>query len=256
MRISRLLILLVLPLLISCNQSGNDKGNLRPSAGTNQAALANLNLGIEYMRLGEYEKSLEKLDRARAADPGFSGIYNAYGLLYQLLERNREAEKNFKKALKLNPNDSDTMNNYGRFLCQIKRAEEAEAVLLQAAANPLYATPEIAITNAGTCAFQEGRLADAEKYFRRALESNEQNPTALLQMSQLSYDKKNYLSARAYLQRYLAVSRHSAASLWLGIRIENILGDKDALSSYKLSLKNNFPDSTEASRLGEMGPAN
>ena len=75
-------------------------------------------------------------------------------------------------------------------------------------------------------------------------------------MSQLSYDKKNYLSARAYLQRYLAVSRHSAASLWLGIRIENILGDKDALSSYKLSLKNNFPDSTEASRLGEMGPAN
>ena len=98
MRISRLLILLVLPLLISCNQSGNDKGNLRPSAGTNQAALANLNLGIEYMRLGEYEKSLEKLDRARAADPGFSGIYNAYGLLYQLLERNREAEKNFKKA--------------------------------------------------------------------------------------------------------------------------------------------------------------
>ena len=246
-----ILIALVSLFLGACDQTGSNKGMLRPSAGTNEIARTNLALGIEYMRRGNYEKSLEKLDRAHAADSKYSGIYNAYGLLYQLLKRNKDAEKYFKKALKLNPNDSDTMNNYGRFLCQIGRSREAEEILLKAAENPLYSTPEIAITNAGSCAYKDQRLVNAENYFRRALELNEQNPTALLQMSQLSFDKTNFLSARAYLQRYLVISRHSPASLWLGIRVERKLGDKDALSSYKLSLKNNFPDSREAGLLLE-----
>ncbi len=246
-----ILITLILPLLGACNQTKSGGNSLRPNTGTNEATRANLNLGIEYMRRGDYEKALEKLNRARTADPDYSGVYNAYGLLYQLLGRNRDAEKAFKKALKMNSNDSNTMNNYGRFLCQIGRSKEAERTLLQAAENPLYSSPEIAITNAGTCAYNDQRLEDAENYFRRALDLNEKIPTALLQMSQLSYDKTNFLSARAYLQRYLLVSRQSSASLWLGIRIERKLGDKDALSSYKLSLKNNFPNSPEAGLLAE-----
>ncbi|MFT5132057.1 MAG: type IV pilus assembly protein PilF [Gammaproteobacteria bacterium] len=246
-----LTLVLVLPLLNACNQTTGSKGNLRPTVGVNDAARANLTLAIEYMSRGDYERSLEKLDRARAADPKFSGIYNAYGLLYQLIDRNKDAERYFKKALKLDPNDSNTMNNYGRFLCQIGRSKEAEVTLLKAAENPLYATPEIAITNAGTCAHQEKRLDDAENYFRRALEIDKQNPTALLHMTQLSFDKANYLSARAHLQRYLAVSRPSPGSLWLGIQIEKQLGDKDALSSYALSLRNNYPDSREAGMLIE-----
>ena len=240
--------LLFMLMISACNEGGKKDG-LRPSAGTNEAAAANLNLGIAYMQQGDYERALEKLDRAKAADPNFSGVYNAYGLLYQLIERNRDAEKNFKKALKLNPSDSSTKNNYGRFLCHIGRSKQAEEVLLEAADNPLYATPEIAITNAGICAYQNKQLAVAEKHLRRALQMNEQNPPALLHMSQISYDQEKYLSSRAYLQRYLEVSKHTAASLWMGIRIERQLGDKDAIASYSLSLKNNFPDSSEAAML-------
>ena len=245
---SVLLCLLLILMLGACNGTGKKEG-LRPSAGTNQATAANLNLGIVYMQRGDYERSLEKLDRARAADPNFSGVYNAYGLLYQLLDRNNEAELNFKKALKLDPNDSNTKNNYGRFLCHIGRSKQAEEVLLDAAANPLYSTPEIAITNAGICAYQSKELVLAEKHLRRALQMNEQNPPALLHMSKISYDQDKFLSSRAYLQRFLEVSRHTAASLWMGIKIERQLGDKDAISSYSLSLKNNFPDSDEAALL-------
>jgi len=246
-----LLLALVLPFLSACNQTTGNSKNLRTTTAPNEVARANLSLGIEYMNRGEYEKSLEKLDRARAADPGYSGTYNVYGLLYQLLNRNDEAEKQFKKALKLNPRDSDTMNNYGRLLCGMGRSEEAERTFMQAANNPLYATPAVAITNAGICANRNNRPLEAEKHFRNALEINEQIPTALLQMSQLTFNNANYLSARAYLQRYLGVSRHTSASLWLGIQIEREMGDKDALSSYILSLKNNFPDSNEASLLTE-----
>ena len=144
------------------------------------------------------------------------------------------------------------MNNYARFLCQIGRNSEAEPIFIEAAANPLYPTPDLAITNAGICAYQDERKEDAEKYFRRALEINPKSAIALLQMAQLGFDKKNYLSTRAHLQRYLEVSRHSPSSLWLGIKVENELGDKNALSSYALSLKNNFPDSEEAELLMEF----
>ena len=109
----------------------------------------------------------------------------------------------------------------------------------------------VEITNAGICAYKNNRVSDAENYFRRALAMQENNPVALLQMSQLSYDQDNVLSARGYLQRYLAIARHTPASLWLGIRIERELGDKDTLSSYKLALRNNFPNSREADLLDQ-----
>ena len=240
---------LVLSLLYGCNTTGGR--NLQPNTTTNDVALTNLNLGIAYMQRGDYEKSLEKLNKARQADPGYYATYNAYGLLYQLLGEPREAEENFKKALNLNHNDSATKNNFGRFLCQQGRYKEAEETFMQAAANPLYETPEVAISNAGTCAFRNGDKELAEKYFRRALDRNPRIPSVLLQMSQLSYDKGNYLSARGYLQRYLEVSNHTPVSLWLGIRIERELGDKNAEASYKLLLRNNFPDSDETRLLEE-----
>ena len=242
---------LVLILLCGCNTTGGR--NLQPDATTNNVTSTNLNLGIAYMQRGEYEKALEKFNKARQADPGYYGTYNAFGLLYQLLGEPRQAEDNFKKALSLNRNDSGTRNNYGRFLCQQGRYKEAMETFKLAADNPLYDTPEIAITNAGTCAMMQEDKALAEKYFRSALDRNPRIPTALLHMSELSYDQGNYLSARGYLQRYLEVGRPTPVSLWLGIRIERELGDKNAESSYKLLLKNNFPDSDEAKLLNEAG---
>jgi len=65
-------------------------------------------------------------------------------------------------------------------------------------------------------------------------------------MSQLTYEQENFLSARGYLQRYLSVARHSPRTLSLGIKIEEKLGDENTVASYKMLLKNNFPDSPEA----------
>ncbi len=39
-------------------------------------------------------------------------------------------------------------------LCQQNRLDEAENTFLKAAANPLYESPEIAITNAGSLSLQ------------------------------------------------------------------------------------------------------
>jgi type IV pilus assembly protein PilF len=236
--------------LAACNSTtGDGSDNIRPSATTNEAAATNLRLAVEYMQRHEYERALEKLDRARQSDPGYALTYNTYGVLYQTLGDNTRAEQNFKHALQLGGDDSATMNNYGRFLCQQNRIDEADAVFRKAASNPLYETREIPLTNAGTCMLGAKRLPEAEKYFRSALEIDPRMPAALMQMSRLTYDRGDALRARGYLQRFLEVSKPTAESLWLGIQIEEKLGDKDAVSSYTMMLRNNFPDSEQAQKL-------
>ena len=249
-----LLLVLSACMLAACNTTtGGGGDNIRPSTTSNEAATTNLRLAVEYMQRHEYEHALEKLDRARKLDPGYALTYNTYGVLYQTLGDNARAEQNFKRALQLGGDDSATMNNYGRFLCQQNRLEEADAVFRKAASNPLYETREIPLANAGICMLGAKRIPEAEKYFRSALELNPRMSTALVQMARLSQEQGDALRARGYLQRYLEVSKPTAESLWLGIQIEEELGDRDAVASYSMMLRNNFPDSEQAQKLRPAG---
>jgi len=216
-------------------------------------AMANVNLGIEYMRQGEYEKALEKLERAKLAEPEYAPVYNMSGVLYQTLGETEKAEENFKKSLRLDDANSDLLNNYGQFLCAEGRDDEALDRFLMAAVNPLYRSPEIPYVNAGMCAQMHERNREAEGYFLKALNFNPRFPSALIQMSEIEYNKTNYQKAHHYLAKYLEVARHTPKSLWLGIRIEKELGNKDALSSYALLLKIEFPDAEETRLLEESG---
>jgi type IV pilus assembly protein PilF len=254
LKLFSLTILLIMTLLLSaCNPAVDPSSNqnIRPSKGTNDVARANLNLGVAYLKDGKYEDALQKLEKAREADPDYPGIYNVMGLLYQQINKPEKAEDHFKKALSLDSNDSSTLNNYGSFLCQQNRLDEAVETFSKAANNPLYDSPEIAITNTGLCLYSNHKKEEAKEKFQEALKLNPQVPQALIKMSELAVDEFNYLSARGYLQRYQQIAKHSARSLWLGIQIERELGNKDAVSSYALLLRNTFPDSDEAAILLE-----
>jgi type IV pilus assembly protein PilF len=221
-----------------------------------EIAEANLNLGVAYMQQGHYQQALDKLNRARIAKPDYSPAYNALGVLYQRLGEHEEAEKFYKHAIKLDPMDSDALNNYGQFLCKQNRIDEAEQAFMESAGNPLYPTPEIAITNAGICLQNEGHIDVAENYFRKALDKNPRFSPALIQMAEIAYDRRDYLQARELLRSYLVENRHNSRTLWLGIRIERELGDKNVLSSYTLLLRNRFADSKEAALLKQSEASN
>lgn len=214
-----------------------------------RVAVANLDLAIEYIKQQEYEKALGKLNRALEADPEYDLFHNIRGVLYQQIGDMEEAEKSFKEALSLNESNPITLNNYGQFLCANNRQEEAHEFFLTAAKDPFYSTPEVAYANAGSCSSIHGLREDAKEYFLKSLGLNPYVPIALIKLAEYAYEDGDLETSSNYLQRYADFSGHDARSLWLGIRIQRILGDLDKLASYSLVLRNKFPDSEEAKLL-------
>ncbi len=245
------LLLVSLLVLSACNTA-----NVQPETGYEPGKLAEVNvqLGVAYMKEGQNEVALKKLRHALELDSSYPMAHNMLGVLYERLGEYDKADAEYRRSVSLAPRDPVILNNYGQFLCQRGHTKEAEKQFLAALANPLYTTPEVAYTNAGTCVEQSGDSTRAEDYYRKALQSNPQMPTALLRMARISYDKGKFLSARGYLQRYLEVAPHSPESLWLGIRIERQLGDHDAEASYSLLLRSKYPESSQAHMLEEEAP--
>ena len=210
------------------------------------AASANVQLGVGYLRQGNLAVAQQVLERAYAQNPKDPAVHTALGLLYERLAQPARADEHYGRAVKLAPADPEVLNNYAVFLCRRGEAQRGEKLFLQAAANPLYRTPEVALTNAGVCARSAGRPAPAEQYFRRALGVKPAFADALLPLAELSLDKGNALSARAFLERALAAGPASAEALALGVRIERAAGDVAAATNYRDRLQREFPQSAAA----------
>ena len=211
-----------------------------------EAAQANLNLGVGYIRQKRWELALEKLEKSVKQDPSVVATHNALALAYTNAGDLEKAEKHYDRAVKLDPQDSATLNSYAVFLCRQGRATDAERHFLAAANNPRYPTPEAALTNAGVCLLGVPDKVKAEDYFRRALDRNPTYPDALLRMTVLAYGNENYLQARAFLQRSLNAVESAPSLLCLGYQIETKLGDEQRASDYVTQLKTRFVDNEEA----------
>lgn len=249
MKCSRIVLLFLMVDLVAGCASTSQYEKARNERELQTAASANTQLGIEYLREGNYEMSKTKLDKALKLVPDYVGAHEAIAVLYGRVGEDNLADQHYRKALKLDPERAQNHNNYGQFLCSRERYEEAEKEFLVAANNPFYASPGLPLTNAGLCAAKINDKEKAEQYFRLALERNPEFSPALLQMAKISHKEGNYMSARGYMQRFQQVAKHNADSLWLAIRLEYELGDHEAWGNYALMLRNNYPDSEQADRL-------
>ncbi len=237
------LVVVMVVTLSACNSTPDIKPDV--GEGSDSLAETNLKLGIGYLQQGQRDLALNKLQRAIELNPKLAKAHNAIAILYDQLGQAGLALQHAERAVDLDPQDALAHLNYGAFLCKQNQLDRADAQFQLVFKNPLYASPEAAYENAGVCAMRVPDPAKAEQYFRSALQLNPKLPISLYQMAVLHYQTERYLQARAYLQRYAEVSQHSPQSLWLGIRVERQLGDKNTASGYAMQLKSNFPDSEE-----------
>ena len=212
-------------------------------------AEVNTQLAIEYMREGMYEAAMEKFKKALKQNPDLQVAHASLAILYERLGENELAEKHYRKTYNLNRKDPLTLNNYGQFLCREGRLKEADKMFMEAVKDPLYRYPETVYTNAGICAHMRPDPVLADTYFRKALQANPKYPPALREMVKSSFAEEKYLATRAYLTRLQDVTTLTPEYLWIGVRAENALGDRNAVSSYALVLKNQHPESDETQAL-------
>jgi len=165
------------------------------------------------------------------------------------LDDDKLAEENFRKAIDLERTDSDAHNNYGWFLCTRARYDEGQTQFTEAIRNPLYDKPEQAMTNSGLCSEKKGDLKQAEAYYLKALKLAPNAPQPTIKLADLNFRKGNLNEAQRLLTRYQEISPPTAESLWLGLRIERKLGDRNQETTYYQQLRRRFPDAPETKLL-------
>lgn len=219
---------------------------------TQKAVISNTSLGLEYMNRGQYEVALGKLKKAIKEDPDYAPAQTVIAVLYDRIGERELAGKHYKKAFEAAPTDGDVNNNYGVYLCKNGEEERAIGHFLKALDDPFYSSPAIALANAGSCALGQGKLIEADEFLRRALRIEPDLPDALRNMSRLNFEQENYLTARAFMQRYEAVASHVAETLLLAYQIEIASNNRKAANAYKLLLESNFPESEQTAEVRRL----
>ena len=209
-------------------------------------------MGLAYLKRGQYERARGRLEKALALVPDSAAALHYVAEVYSRLGEPENAEANFRKALQLTPADPNLQNNFAVFLCAHNKLEEADQFFNKAMINPEYVSPYVAAENAGRCALKSGDKITAERYFRKALKEQPKTASALYHMAVIQFDKKEFFKARAYIERYQEVGPQTAEMLWLGIQIEKELGDSQMVANYSELLKQGFRNSPEAEKLYHM----
>lgn len=151
------------------------------------------------------------------------------------------AGKHYLRATELAPEQGAMLNNYGTWLCAQGRHVESLGWFDRALADRGYASPAVALANAGACAHRGADDRRAKAYLAAALELDPTNPVALGVMAEREFRVGDAFRARAFSQRRLAAAPPDAAALLLASQIEAKLGDNAAAGRYVQQLRAEFP---------------
>jgi len=217
------------------------------AASSERRARVRLELAALYFGRGQSNTALDELKLALAANPDLPEAHSLRGLIYASLGDPVVAEQAFRRAIELNERDGDTMHNFGWFLCQQRRYDEAEAMYARATALPNYGEVQRTLLARGVCQARAGRWADAERTLSRSYELDPSNPATAYNLSDVLLHRGELDRARFYVRRINQVPEAvTAQSLWLAARIERRMGNMEGVQDFGRQLRERFPQSPEA----------
>ncbi|MFE8069621.1 type IV pilus biogenesis/stability protein PilW [Marinobacteraceae bacterium S3BR75-40.1] len=227
------------------------KSAFNREADAEKAEQTYVQLGLAYIREDHPFRAKEHLDRALEINPESAPATAAMGLVLQMQGEPELAEKKFQKATDFDPDYTRGRTFYGAFLYNQGRFEEAYRQFKRASEDTDYGDRSQIFVNLARTATALGRNDEAVTMFRRALETDPTNVTALRGITSALVDQGDFRQARRYYQRLTALIRrvetiqHTPESIWAGIRIARYFDDADQEASLALLLRNLYPQSEE-----------
>ncbi|HCH7657598.1 TPA: type 4a pilus biogenesis protein PilF [Pseudomonas aeruginosa] len=244
MTVRAALVFLLAVGLTGCVTSG-DQNHLKTDKGRDEARDAYIQLGLGYLQRGNTEQAKVPLRKALEIDPSSADAHAALAVVFQTEMEPKLADEEYRKALASDSRNARVLNNYGGFLYEQKRYEEAYQRLLEASQDTLYPERSRVFENLGLVSLQMKKPAQAKEYFEKSLRLNRNQPSVALEMADLLYKEREYVPARQYYDLFAQGGGQNARSLLLGIRLAKVFEDRDTAASYGLQLKRLYPGSPE-----------
>lgn len=211
-------------------------------------------LAAEYIRSGDLDAAKRSLDQALEIDPRDATSNMMMGVLLQQEGSQPNLEKAdgfFKRAISSEPNNAQARNNYGTYLYQMQRYNEAIEQLTIAGATLGYEQRFKALENLGRVYLKLGDVASAEKTFKQALMVNRDSYISMLELAEIFYLRQQIPEASKLYEQYVRVvgqKNQGARALWIGLRVARSNGDKLGMQVLVNQLRALFPDSPEYKR--------
>lgn len=215
--------------------------------GSRKRAKIRLELAAGYFEKGQTNIALDEVKQSISADPTLFEAYNLRGLIYTKLNDVPLAEESFRRALSINPNAATVQHNYAWLLCRHARLPEALRLFGQVLANPAYGERAKTLMVQGSCYLENGQKAEAEASFLRSYELDAGNPVTGYNLALLLFQRGEFVRSQFYVRRINNSELANAETLWLGIKVERRVENRDAMAQLAGQLKKRFPQSREFS---------
>jgi len=165
-------------------------------------ALANtakehLTNGRTYLVNGQLNEAIAELSTATSMDAKLNEAHNLLGVAFDRKGLGERARESFQQAIKVEPEDAQSLNNLGFSLYQSGNYRAAVDRLKRA--NKLAPTDERILNNLGLAFCRLGKFDDAYKYFARATGAYTANLNTARMLERLGRDDyaiKYYEAAR------------------------------------------------------------
>ena len=216
---------------------------------TEAAAKTNIQLGVAYLKQGNYPLAKEKLERSLKQNPKDPDVHTSLALLYDRVSEPKLADKHFREALRLAPDNPDISNNYAVYLCKNGRVDEGVERFSTVATNKYYRTPEVALSNAGVCLRGAKQFDEAEQMFTRAIKVRPNYSEATVQLATLHVERGQLVEARKVVDTYLGAFRPDPDVLLAAVNVARAAKDKMGEEKFSRTLRLEFPDSAQARAL-------
>ncbi len=208
-------------------------------------ARSHVELGTAYLRASKFGTALEEARVAIAIDPGYAPGYHLLGQVHMFLDEKDAAQRAFDAALSRAPGDPEINNTYGWFLCASGREQDGLVMLAKSAQNPFNQRATQPLTNEGLCYLRLKDERSAADRFAKALSIDPTNTVAMYQLGEIAYRQGDYQRARDMATELNQSGEPSAESVWLGLRAERKLGNREAEATYVAQLRNKFRNSRQ-----------
>lgn len=245
---TRWIVSLVACVLAGCVSSDGSKPRKQEDP-TEAAAKTNIQLGVAYLKQGNYPLAKEKLERSLKQNPRDPDVHTSLALLYDRVNDPRLADKHFREALRLAPENPDISNNYAVYLCKNGRPEEGVERFSAVATNKYYRTPEVALSNAGVCLRGAKKFDEAEQMFTRSIKVRPNYGEATVQLATLHVERGQIAEARKVVDTFLGAFRPDADVLYTAVNVARAANDKMGEEKFARTLRLEFPDSAQARAL-------